>query len=255
MTKIYTETFGQGKSIVLVHGWAMHSGIWRVFAKELAKTYQVTLIDLPGHGRSDAIVPFTLAAITDAVVDVVGSGKHCWLGWSFGAEVVIDVARHFSERVSQLILLAGTPCFVAKTAWPGMNVQVLNSFAANLQLDSRGTLFRFLSLQIKGLENQKIALQELKSLVFECDQPDQTCLEAGLAILKETDLRTEFANLTIPVALILGQLDTLVPVAVGENMKALLPAISLTVIDRAGHVPFLSHQDAVVQVVCGSMDS
>ena len=52
MTKIHTETYGLGKPIVLVHGWAMHSGIWRLFARELAKHYQVTLIDLPGHGRS-----------------------------------------------------------------------------------------------------------------------------------------------------------------------------------------------------------
>ena len=29
MIKIYTQTFGQGQPLVLVHGWAMHTGIWR----------------------------------------------------------------------------------------------------------------------------------------------------------------------------------------------------------------------------------
>ena len=45
MTKIYHQTFGKGKPIVLVHGWAMHSGIWQDFARQLAQQYQVTCID------------------------------------------------------------------------------------------------------------------------------------------------------------------------------------------------------------------
>lgn len=71
MTKIYLETYGKGKPIVLVHGWAMHTGIWREFAKQLALNYQVTCIDLPGHGRSEKIDPFTLERISDELVNII----------------------------------------------------------------------------------------------------------------------------------------------------------------------------------------
>ena len=156
---------------------------------------------------------------------------------------MLEIAHRFPVRVDKLILLAGTPCFVRKDSWPGMDINVLDKFAENLQYDTHVTLLRFLSLHIKGVANQKVALQELKSLVFETPEPDQLTLQEGLGILKQADLRGSFAGLKIPVAVILGQLDTLVPVSVGAKMKDLLPEVDLTIIDRAGHVPFLSHQE------------
>ncbi len=87
----------QGKPIVLVHGWAMHTGIWREFAKQLAQNYRVTCIDLPGHGRSEAIDPFTLERISDELVDAIPDPSSCWLGWSLGATVVLDIAARYPE--------------------------------------------------------------------------------------------------------------------------------------------------------------
>ena len=254
MTLIHTETFGQGNPIALIHGWAMHSGIWRVFAQELAQHYQVTLVDLPGHGRSGAISPFTLETVSTALVDAIPHESCCWLGWSLGAAVVLEIARRFPGRVNKLVLLAGTPCFVRKDDWPGMDVTVLDTFAENLRQDTHATLLRFLSFHIKGLDNQKTALQELKTLVFEALEPDKATLQAGLDILKQADLRDGFAQLNMPVAVILGQLDTLIPVSVGAKMRELLPEVDLTVVDRAGHVPFLSHEERVVNTVCKFMD-
>jgi pimeloyl-[acyl-carrier protein] methyl ester esterase len=249
MTRLYTETYGEGKPIVMVHGWAMHSGIWRSFSKELSKTFQVTLVDLPGHGHSRPINPFSLKSVSRLLVEVIPDHQACWLGWSLGADIVIEIASRFPERVGQLILLAGTPCFVRNGSWPGIEAKVLDNFAASLQEDSQATLLRFLSLQIKGLENQKTALKKILPLVCECPAPDLQTLQDGLAILKQTDLRTEFADLKIPTAAILGQLDTLVPIASAAKLQALLPELELTMIERAGHVPFLSHQQDVVNAV------
>lgn len=254
MTLIHTETFGQGKPIVLVHGWAMHSGIWRAFAQELATHYKVTLVDLPGHGRSEVLSPFTLETVSEALVDAIPDEPCCWLGWSLGGAFVLEIARRFPGYVNKIILLAGSPCFVSHASWPGMDEKVLDNFAMSLQQDTQATLLRFLSLQIKGLDDQNTALQALKTLVFETPPADPQTLREGLNILKETDLRAEVAQLKIPVAVILGRLDTLIPIAVTEGIQALLPSIDLTVIDRAGHVPFLSHQGAVVNAVCKFMD-
>ncbi|TAK61214.1 alpha/beta fold hydrolase [Methylobacter sp.] len=300
MTKIHLETFGQGKPIVLVHGWAMHTGIWREFAKQLALNYQVTCIDLPGHGRSEAIDPFTLERISDELVKIIppsppftkggieqlpvfgkerveqsssfekeknklsppfvkgGPGGICWLGWSLGATVVLDLAARYPEWISSLILLGGNPSFpssgLGTQTWLGMDVKLLNDFAEHLNKNCQATLLRFLSLQVNGLPDHKNLLKALKTAVFECDAPDQNTLRGGLNILKQADLRPALSGLNIPVSVILGGLDTLVPVAVGQKMQQLLPGLELNIIDRAGHVPFLSHSRETLEIISGFMD-
>ncbi|EGW21375.1 alpha/beta fold hydrolase [Methylobacter tundripaludum] len=283
MTKIHLETFGKGKPIVLVHGWAMHTGIWREFAKQLAQNYRVTCIDLPGHGRSEKIDPFTLERISDELVNIIppspsfskggneyascpregngqtslfkkGAGGICWLGWSLGATVVLDIADRYPERVSSLVLLAGNPSYTQTEQWPGMDTGLLDDFAGHLNKNCQATLLRFLSLQVNGLPDRKILLKTLKESVFECDAPDKNTLQGGLKILKEADLRPVLSGLTIPVSAILGGLDTLVPVAVGQKMQQLLPSLELNVIDRAGHVPFLSHSRETLAIISRFMD-
>jgi pimeloyl-[acyl-carrier protein] methyl ester esterase len=259
VTKIHLETFGQGKPIVLVHGWAMHTGIWREFARQLAlNNHQVTCIELPGHGRSEAIDPFTLERVSDELVNAIPEQNCCWLGWSLGATIVLDIAARYPERVSSLILLAGNPAFpssgLGTQTWPGMDVRLLDDFAEHLNKNCQATLLRFLSLQVNGLLDHKNLLKSLKTAVFECDAPDQNTLQGGLDILKHADLRSVLAKLNIPVSVILGGLDTLVPVAVGQKMQQLLPSLELNIIDRAGHVPFLSHSRETLAIISEFMD-
>ena len=255
MTKIHQQTFGKGKPIVLVHGWAMHSGIWRDFAGQMAQNYQVTCIDLPGHGRSEKIDAFILERISDALVNAVSDESSCWLGWSLGATVVLDIAKRFPERVNSLVLLAGNPSFTQTAQWPGMNVGLLDAFAGKLNKNCQATLLRFLSLQVNLLPNYKTLLRTLKSAVLECDAPDNATLEGGLDILKHADLRPALSDTSVPVSVILGARDTLVPVNAGQDMQVLAPGITLNIVDKAGHVPFLSHPQEVLAIISRFMDN
>ncbi len=254
MTKVHQQTFGKGKPIVLVHGWAMHSGIWRDFAGQLAQNYQVTCIDLPGHGRSEKIDVFTLERISELLVNAVSDESSCWLGWSLGATVVLDIAQRFPERVTALVLLAGNPAFTQTAQWPGMNIDLLDVFAGQLNEDCQSTLLRFLSLQVNNLPDYKTLLRNLKLAVLECETPDSETLQGGLNILKHADLRSALSGTIVPVSVILGNRDTLVPVSAGQNMQELAPAIALNIIDKAGHVPFLSHPQAVLTIISRFMD-
>lgn len=254
MPTLYSYTIGTGKPITLVHGWAMHSGIWRGFAQQLARHYQVTCIDLPAHGRSEKITQFSLEAVSDALVNALPDKPSCWLGWSLGAAIVLDIAHRYPERVSSLILLAGNPLFVSKEDWAGVNPTVLDAFAANLTTNCQATLLRFLALQVNGLPDSKTLLKELKAAIMEHNPPDNDSLQGGLDILKHSDLRAALAQLTIPVSVILGDKDTLVPVAVGQQMQQLLAQLELTILHRAGHVPFLSHAQQLLTLICHFMD-
>ncbi|CAG7857176.1 pimeloyl-[acyl-carrier protein] methyl ester esterase [biofilm metagenome] len=254
MSGVYVQTLGAGKPLVLIHGWAMHSGIWGGFANKLAEHYKLILVDLPGHGHSLPISPFTLKTIATQLAKSTDYEPCCWLGWSMGAQVVLQMAADFPSRVNKLILLAGTPCFVAIDDWPGMKESLLNSFADMLAIDSKETLTRFLSLQVKNTDNSKSILTELKSALASAKFPDQETLQGGLEILKTADLRPVMSSLMQPTGAILGKHDTLVSAKTGVAMQQLMPSLQLHLVDRAGHTPFLSHTQHVVDLICLFMD-
>jgi len=259
--KLNYHVYGTGKPIVLVHGWAMHSGIWGGFAQQLAHSHRVICVDLPGHGQSVALQPFELAAISAALARTLADEAACWLGWSLGATVALDFVGRYPDRVSSLMLLSGNPCFCRSpvttltAAWPAMNDQVLQQFAEQLRDNSQATLLRFLALQVLGSDHYKKVLAELKQATTAFPPPDAATLAGGLAILKQADLRVLLADLAIPVMAILGGRDTLVPVAVGEAMQQIQPLLQVQVLDKAAHAPFLSHPEAVLALVRDFLDN
>lgn len=247
--KIHKEIYGAGEPIVLLHGWAMHSGIWREFAQELAENYQVICLDLPAHGRSDNPSRFELEAIGEQLINAFPETPCTVLGWSLGVTVALDMAQRFPERINGLALLAGNPCFVKKDDWAGMELKLLHSFANNLIEDCNTTLVRFLSLQVQGLPEYKAMVKGLKAALKETATPEQIMLQQGLDVLEHSDLRLALKNLSQPITAILGQRDTLIPVAVGQQMQQLNPRLSLHILDKAGHVPFLTHTDELLELL------
>jgi pimeloyl-[acyl-carrier protein] methyl ester esterase len=241
MSKIHKEVYGQGKSIVLIHGWAMHTGIWRVFAQQLAQNYQVICLDVPGHGFSETVEPYTLDAIAEVLIEAIPESSFCLLGWSLGASIAITMAKKYPQRIDSLICLAGNPRFVESEGWHGMDTELLEQFATNLQLSFQSTLLRFLALQVYGLSNSKGLLKQLKLAIYECEPPSKKVLKQALNLLKQADLRADLSQINCPLRIIQGDKDTLIPVQVGSDMQKLRLNSQLNIIPGAGHVPFLSH--------------
>jgi len=249
MSQIHTEVYGEGPALVMIHGWAMHSGVWRDFALQLARHCQVICVDLPGHGRSEAIEPFSLQQIGNALLKAIPAQKFTVLGWSLGATVAMDMAQRFPQRVQRLIVLAGNPHFVRKPDWPGVNAETLDNFAELLKVDVSQTLIRFLALQVNGLAHGKTLLQTLKSAILECPPPSVDVLQSGLEILRTSDLREFLLRNRLPVHLIVGDKDTLIPLASAQTLQRLNPAIDVQVLASAGHAPFLSHAEPLIAAI------
>lgn len=244
---LYCETFGRGSDLVLVHGWGMHSGIWRGFAETLAEKVRVTLVDLPGHGRSANIVDFSTAGLADALLAIAPERAH-WLGWSLGALPVLHIADQYPNRTKSAIIVAGSARFTAapasgpeKVGWPGVDPALLAQFASDLEANYAGTIRRFLGLQTFGMEHARGLVKELTARVAECEPPDPGALRGGLNLLRQADLRGAWRRMTVPSLIILGARDRLVPKSVGASMQVLNPGSELHVIDGAAHLPFLTH--------------
>ena len=106
--------------LVLLPGWAMHSGVWGEFATQLSTHFTLTLIDhLPSLGNIDAVA--------DGIVELLDDEPFYLLGWSLGGNVALNIAWRYPERVQGLILLATNPCCVANEAWPKISCTVRKS--------------------------------------------------------------------------------------------------------------------------------
>ena len=247
--RLYVESSGQGEHVVLVHGWGMHSGFWREFADLLRHNYRVSCVDLPGHGRSAMIDEFNLPVVAQTLADQITGCAH-WIGWSLGASIVLRLAADYPERVNSVGLIAGNPKFNKAKDWlVGMDGQVLDQFYDNLKRDYRKTLQRFLKLQTRGMANPKSMYGRLRDRLDESAVPHPDALSCGVNILKFADLRSILATIQHPILVVLGTEDSLVPVAVGPAMKSLSPAICLSIIEQAGHIPFISHVTETFDVV------
>lgn len=251
---VHIESVGRGPPLVLLHGFALHGGLFAPIVPALARHARVHVIDLPGHGWSPAVEPFDLDTIVAAVDDAVGCARSrdgdppaplAILGWSFGGLVAMHWAARFPNNVTRLILVATSPSFVTRPGWPSaMAGETLARFGDELEVAWRLTLQRFLTLQVQGSDEGKRTLATLRGRLFERGDPAPAALAATLALLERSDLRDETASIAAPATLIAGTRDALVPVAGMRALAAIMPRAKLTEIEGAAHAPFLSHPRA-----------
>lgn len=248
--KLYSETSGEGPGLVLLHGWGAHSAAWTGMREALAKNYSVTCIDLPGHGNSPYQVEVmdSLTALTEAVLAVTPPTAS-WLGWSLGGLVAQQAALLEPRRVKKLILLGSTPSFVSREGWPyAVEPAVFETFHQNLVKDSRATLLRFIALQTRGSKQAGEDARLLKELLLQ-PAPDSDALQAGLNLLRQSDMREQLRLINVPTLLLAGARDTLLPKEALAEMARLLPDATVEIIERAGHAPFLSHREETLQAI------
>lgn len=241
MTLFY-EQHGHGPEVVLVHGWALHGGVWVDVVRELSKDFRVTVVDLPGHGRSREWLPqeFSPASLAGAVQRVL-AGPAAWVGWSLGALVALAAAQQNPQAVKKLALVGATPKFIRSDDWPrAMEPALLDQFARDLEHDYATTLRRFLSLQV-AVQEDRLVLRRLRDELFRYGEPATAALRAGLRLLKEADCRATLPTIHAPALVIHGKLDRLVPVGAARYLAEHLPQARLEIVAGSGHAPFLSH--------------
>lgn len=233
-----------GRSVVWLHGWGMSSAIWRA-VPEFA-CFDSHALALPGHGGE----PWDRALGSDITRWALfllarAPERAIWVGWSLGGLLALEVARLAPERVAGLCLLASSPCFTVRENWPcAMSAETFAQFEAGLAQDHALTLRRFLALQTVGADDAKQVRGLLNAAALDAAQVDVRALHAGLALLREVDQREVLAALNVPVAVMLGGLDRIVPPCVALAYQALSPNVRVWTQPGAGHAPFLYRSDA-----------
>lgn len=232
---------GDGPALILIHGWAMHSGIFKPLVDLLKEQYKIYLVDLPGHGRSKEMKAGldSLPALAETIAE--RTPPAIWLGWSLGGLIGLQAALQRPECVKGLVQIGASPKFAHSTDWTlGADERLLLDMKRDLTLEYRKTLDRFLALECHGSEHARQELRALRAHIFEHGEPNIASLQDGLELLRQTDFRRRLGDINCPALWLAGERDKLIPWQAMHWAAEQMPVAHFAKIKGAGHAPFLS---------------
>jgi pimeloyl-ACP methyl ester carboxylesterase len=244
-------TAGEGPLLLLVHGMAGTARNWDAVIEPLALHNTVVAPDFPGHGESSpGGGDYSLGSLASGLRDLMialGHDRATLVGHSLGGGVALQFTYQFPELVERLVLvssgglgpevgailraaaLPGADLFIRSTAAPGSAVFGRLSGALgkvglrpNADLAEVGRAYASLA----DADRRKAFLSTLHAVV---DTDGQRVAALDRLYLAEN----------LPVLIVWGERDPIIPVGHGRSAHAQLPGSRLEVFPDAGHVPML----------------
>ena len=236
---LHVESEGQGRDVVLLHGWGMSGKCWAPVSCGLAQRFRVHRVDLPGHGSSGHCSGDWVEVLAQAFPSEV-----FLCGWSLGGQLALQWAEKYPERIGRLALVSGTPAFVSRGDWAhGISEEIFSEFADALESNPEATLKRFLWLQARGGEDAAGLFRKLQGYL---EKTETAALKKGLDLLLNSDLRQAAQSVARPALILHGECDRLTPIAAGKWLAENMPDGRLESISGCAHVPFISHPECFV---------
>jgi 3-oxoadipate enol-lactonase len=104
------EVHGSGAPVVLIHGWTQNMSIWDEQVPVLARKYRVIRFDVRGYGRSTGHADQTAqASDLAALLDSLAIPSAALVGLSMGADIALNFAVNYPNRVTALVLYGAPP--------------------------------------------------------------------------------------------------------------------------------------------------
>ena len=247
---------GRGPAVILVHGLGGFAESWRHNVPSLAARATVYAVDLPGFGRSAkprTHYPLTyLSAAVHGFMDALGIRQASLVGHSLGGAVSVTLGLTHPSRVERIALLGAlVPGFAYRLSWiarlatvPGLGEVFSLCGCAPLYRASIARCFH-------------VPIPEEVDFLVQCHYAERTCAPARAAFLATVrDVRFEFthrladyrraiATLDLPMLLIHGRQDPVVPARHCQDASAGLTRGTVRWIDRCGHFPHIEHAPVV----------
>lgn len=220
---IYVKDWGQGRPVILIHGWPLSSDMWDQQAMAIAEAgHRVIAYDRRGFGRSgQPWNGYDYDSLADDLADVMretGATENVTLiGFSMGGgEVARYMSRHGGKGVVSAALIASVVPYMLQTADnpDGVPQDTFDEIAAGIRQD-RASFFRrtfFPQYFGAGLLTQPVSDEVI-------DMATVTAMQAGLkptldcaTAFSQTDFRPDLASFRVPTLVIHGTSDKTVPI-------------------------------------------
>ncbi len=224
-----------GTPIVLIHGFGADLGGWMFNQADLAEDRRVVAIDLPGHGGSTKQVAegslATLAASVLATMDALGVASAHLVGHSLGGAIAIEIAAGNPDRATAVTLIAPA----------GLGTEISQEFIEGFIGESRARTLRPVIEML--VANPALVTADMVEDVLKFKRLDGAI--AALRAIADANfkgntqriaLRDTLATLGIPVQVVWGEADRILPAKHAEGLPA---SVKVTTISGAGHIPHL----------------
>lgn len=246
--KIRYKTEGKGIPIVLLHGYLELLEVWEEFAGELAKKFQVVMIDLPGHGQSEYNAEVaSMDAMAEAVDTVLThlSIEKCFLvGHSMGGYATLAFAEKFPERLTGFCLFHSSPFADAK--------EKKEARLREIDLVKQGKKDLIIKTNIPKMyatDNLEKFRQELeKSKNIALNITDEGVISALKGMIERPE-RTAVLDNDLPKLFILGKKDNYIPF---DKMSPVLDNRKngkLVAFEESGHMGFVEEKEKALRTI------
>lgn len=237
--RIFYQVAGEGRPLLLIHGYPLNAELFAKQREELAREFKVITLDLRGFGKSTA--PDSDVSISAYAKDVVGLLDHLKIekaiigGHSMGGMTALELYELAPDRVAGLILIDTT----AKPA-PIVGEHLWRGFAAQAQEKGVESITSALVAEMLTGESRR-SDQELVGTLEAMVKAASVngAVGGGEALAKRPDNTELLSEIEVPVLILVGIEDTVTPVALSEEMKEAIPNATLKIIDGASHASII----------------
>ncbi len=224
---------GKGAPLVLVHGYPLDHSIWNEVAPLLEDRFDLILPDLRGFGESQSVE--TAYGIADIAADIAGLLDRLGLkqaalaGHSMGGYVSLAFARAYPTRLRGLALVASQALADSPERKAGRY-----KTAADIAEQGVGIVAEAMTTKLSA----EPRVQNYVQAVIE-KQTRHGLIGALKAMAERSDSTDLLASLNVPLALIHGEADVLIPFERAREIKDVVPAAQLFALKHAGHMPMM----------------
>lgn len=261
---------GSGPAILLIHGIGDNSTTWSTVQSKLAQRFTVIAPDLLGHGQSDKPrADYSVAAYANGMRDllsVLDIERVTVVGHSLGGGVAMQFAYQFPQLVDRLILVGAGGVtkdvnVALRIASLPMGTEALALLRLPLVLPALQVVGRVGGAMFGSTGLGRDLPDVLRILA---DLPEPTASSAFARTLRAVvDWRGQVVTMldrcylteSVPVQLIWGSQDSVIPVSHAQMAHSAMPGSVLEIFDGSGHFPFHDDPDRFVESVEKFIDS
>jgi pimeloyl-[acyl-carrier protein] methyl ester esterase len=214
-------------NIVFLPGFGFSAKIWQKIAKHYGD-FETHLLDLPTINAATKVEDIAQQLIFSIPKNTI------LVGWSLGGLLAIYFCAQFPNHCQKLILTSSTPKFMADQNWTGIDSEQSGRFRDNAIHQPDQLIEDF--MRIVCFPDRNIANRNfIKSHEMKCHVD-------YLNILLNTDARSLYQSLDLPISIIQGDKDVIVSSHNISQLTALNVQASVEIIEGAGHAPFVTHE-------------
>lgn len=232
---------GAGEPIVFLHGFPSSGHLWSSVVPLLPAGHRIVVLDLLGYGRSDRPQgrPVTVRGHADRVIelfDALGIDQACVVGHDVGGGIAQWLAVRHPHRVSRLCLVDS----VGFDCWPTRAVKLARAMLPLTRpLPATWMLSVLRPDLLRGYADHDRGARSVELYVRPFASPEgRDAFHEHLLALESSDtesLAPHLRDIVAPTAIVWGQHDPFLPVAIARRLRDAIPGATLEVVRDARH--------------------